>query len=73
MKKAIKKAAALIGMGLSLLALLIVVFILVKGWGLRTPLKEGVSTLAGVAEQASLLYLFGDLFRRKEQTRRRGV
>ena len=44
MKKAIKKAAALIGIGLSLLALLSVLFILVKGWGLRTPLKEGVST-----------------------------
>ena len=52
MKKAIKKIAALIGIGLSLLALLSVLFILVKGWGLRTPLKEGVSTLAGVAEQA---------------------
>jgi hypothetical protein len=52
MKKTIKKAAALIGMALSLLALLIVLLILVKGWGLRTPLKEGGSTLAGVAEQA---------------------
>jgi len=52
MKKAIKKVAALIGIGLSLLALLSVLFILVKGWGLRTPLKEGVSNLAGVAEQA---------------------
>jgi len=52
MKKAIKKAAALIGIGLSLLALLSVLFILVKGWGLRTPLKEGVSTIAGVAQQA---------------------
>jgi predicted nuclease with TOPRIM domain len=52
MKKAIKKVAALIGIGLSLLALLSVLFILVKGWGLRTPLKEGVSTIAGVAEQA---------------------
>ena len=52
MKKAIRKAAALIGIGLSLLTLLIVLFILVKGWGLRTPLKEGVSALAGAAEQA---------------------
>ena len=52
MKKAIKKMAALVGMGLNLLALLIVLFILVKGWGLRTPLKEGVSILAGVAQQA---------------------
>jgi hypothetical protein len=52
MKKAIKKMTALIGVGLSLLALLSVLFILVKGWGLRTPLKEGVSTIAGVAEQA---------------------
>jgi archaellum component FlaC len=52
MKKAIKKVAALIGIILSLSALLIVLFILVKGWSLRTPLKEGVSTLAGVAEQA---------------------
>ena len=52
MKKAIKKVAALIGIGLSLLALLSVLFILVKGWGLRTPLKEGVSTIAGVAQQA---------------------
>jgi len=52
MKKAIRKTVALIGIGLSLLALLIVLFILVKGWGLRTPLKEGVSIIAGVAEQA---------------------
>ncbi len=52
MKKVIKEATALIGIGLSLLALLSVLFILVKGWGLRTPLKEGVSTIAGVAEQA---------------------
>ena len=52
MKIAIKKVAAVIGIGLSLLALLCVLFILVKGWGLRTPLKEGVSTIAGVAEQA---------------------
>jgi hypothetical protein len=52
MKKAIKKVTALMGIGLSLLALLCVLFILVKGWGLRTPLKEGVSTLAGVGEQA---------------------
>ena len=52
MKKAIRKAAALVGIGFSLVALLSVLFILVKGWGLRAPLKEGVSTLAGVAEQA---------------------
>jgi hypothetical protein len=52
MKKAIKKVAALIGIAFSLSALLIVLFILVKGWSVRTPLKEGVSTLAGVAEQA---------------------
>ena len=51
-EKVIRKATALIGIGLSLLALLSVLFILVKGWGLRTPLKEGVSTMAGVAEQA---------------------
>jgi hypothetical protein len=52
MKKAIRKVAALIGIGLSLLALLSVLFFLVKGWGLRTPLKEGVSSIAGVADQA---------------------
>ena len=52
MKKAIKDAAALFGIGLSLLALLSVLFILVNGWGLRTPLKEGVSAIAGVAQQA---------------------
>ncbi len=52
MNKAIRKVAALIGIGFSLLALLSVLFILVKGWGLRTPLKEGVSTIAGVAGQA---------------------
>jgi hypothetical protein len=52
MKKAIRKVAALVGIGLSLLALLGVLFILVKGWGFRTPLKEGVSIIAGVAEQA---------------------
>jgi len=40
LKKAIKKVAALIGIGLSLLALLSVLFILVKGWGLRTPLTD---------------------------------
>ena len=52
MQKAMKKVAALFGIGLSLLALLSVLFILVKGWELRTPLKEGLSTLAGVAEHA---------------------
>jgi uncharacterized protein YukE len=52
MKKAIRKVAAVVGIGLSLLALMGVLFIQVKGWGLRTPLKEGVSTLAGVAQQA---------------------
>jgi uncharacterized protein YukE len=62
MKKAIKKVAALIGIGLSLLALLSVFFILVKGWGLRAPLKEGVSALAGVAEQ-SLQRIEGGVFR----------
>jgi uncharacterized protein YukE len=40
MKKAIKKIVALIGIGLSLLALLSVLFILVKDWGLRTPLTD---------------------------------
>jgi hypothetical protein len=52
MRNAIRKMASLIGIGLSLLVLLIVLFVLIKGWGLRTPLKEGVSTIAGVAEQA---------------------
>ena len=40
MKKMIKKLSALIGIGLSLLALLSVLFILVKGWGLGTPLTD---------------------------------
>jgi hypothetical protein len=52
MKKVIRKVTALIGIGLCLLVLLGVLFILVKGWSLRIPLKDGVSTLAGVAEQA---------------------
>jgi hypothetical protein len=50
--KTIKRMAALTGMALSLLAFLIVLLVLVKGWGLRTPLKEGVALLSGVAEQA---------------------
>jgi len=54
MKKAMMKIAALIGMGLSLLALLIVLFVLVKGWSLQTPLKDSVSTLSDVAQKALL-------------------
>ena len=46
MKKAIKKMAALIGIGLSLLALLSVLFILVKGWGLRTPLTDELAKVS---------------------------
>ena len=46
MKKAIKKVAAVTGIGLSLLALLCVLFILVKGWGFRTPLTDELSKVS---------------------------
>lgn len=52
MKKAIKRVAALAGIALRLMAFLIVLLVLVKGWSLRTPLKEGVTILSGMAEQA---------------------
>lgn len=52
MKKVIKKLAGLIGAILAFMTLVIVLFILVKGWELRNPLKEGVSAFVGVAQQA---------------------
>jgi hypothetical protein len=52
MKKTIKRVVALAGIALNLTAFLIVLLVLVKGWNLRTPLKEGVALLSGVAEQA---------------------
>jgi len=51
MKNLINKTIAIFGIGLSLLTFLIVFFIMIEGWRLRTPLKEGVSNLAGVAQQ----------------------
>jgi hypothetical protein len=62
MKQAFKKIAALTGIGLSLLAFLVVLIILIKGWELSTPLKEGVSSLSLVAQQA-LQRLEGGLVR----------
>jgi hypothetical protein len=50
--KTIKRVAALTVIALSLMAFLTVLLVLVKGWGLRTPLKEEVALLSGVAEQA---------------------
>jgi hypothetical protein len=47
MKKVIKKVSALIGIGFSLLALLSVLFILVKGWGLRTVCNDETEIKTG--------------------------
>lgn len=52
MKNLIKKPIAVCGIGLSLLAFLIVFIILIKGWSFRAPLKEGVSGIVEVAQQA---------------------